>query len=77
MPKCDFNKAALQLYRNRTSTWVFSCKFAAYFKNTFLHRNTYGGLLLILANYIPGNKKLMKGSSDKITLPTDSKSPLF
>ena len=31
MPKCDFNKAALQLYWNRDSTWVFSCKFAAYF----------------------------------------------
>ena len=26
MPKCDFNKVAL---------WVFSCKFAAYFQNTF------------------------------------------
>ena len=35
MPKCDFNKVALQLYRNHTSAWVFSCKFAAYFQNTF------------------------------------------
>ena len=26
---------ALQLYWNRTSAWVFSCKFAAYFQNTF------------------------------------------
>ena len=34
-PKCDFNKVALQLYWNHTSTWVFSCKFAAYFRNTF------------------------------------------
>ena len=25
------NKVALQLYWNRTSAWVFSCKFAAYF----------------------------------------------
>ena len=33
--KCDFNKVALQLYWNRTSAWVFSCKFTAYFKNTF------------------------------------------
>ena len=24
-----------QLYWNRTSAWVFSCKFAAYFQNTF------------------------------------------
>ena len=35
MPKCDFNKVALQLYRNRTLARVFSCKFAAYFQNTF------------------------------------------
>ena len=27
MPKCDFNKVPL--------AWVFSCKFAAYFQNTF------------------------------------------
>ena len=31
MPKCDFNKVA-----KHTSAWVFSCKFAAYFQNTFL-----------------------------------------
>ena len=31
MPKCNFDKVALQLYWNRTSAWVFSCKFAAYF----------------------------------------------
>ena len=36
MPKCDFNKVAMELYRNRTSaTWVFSCKFTAYFQNIF------------------------------------------
>ena len=35
MPKCDFNKVALQLYSDRTSAWVFSCEFAAYFQNTF------------------------------------------
>ena len=34
-PKCDFNKVALQLYWNRTSAWMFSCKNAAYFQNTF------------------------------------------
>ena len=28
MPKCDFNKVA-------KLAWVFSCKFAAYFQNTF------------------------------------------
>ena len=35
MPKCDFNKVALQLYWNRTSTWVFSCNFASYLQCTF------------------------------------------
>ena len=36
MLKCDYNKVALQLYRNHTSAWVFPCKFAAYFQDTFL-----------------------------------------
>ena len=35
MPKCDFNKVAKQLCWNHTSACVFSCKFAAYFQNTF------------------------------------------
>ena len=35
MLKCDFNKVALQLYWNGTSAWVFSCKFAVCFQNTF------------------------------------------
>ena len=34
MPKCNFNEVALQLYWIRTSAWVFSYKFAAYFQNT-------------------------------------------
>ena len=37
MPKCDFNKAAKQLYWN-TSTWLFSCKFVAYLQNNFFLR---------------------------------------
>ena len=44
-PKCDFNKVAKQLYWIHTLAWVFSCKFAAYFQNTF-PRNISGGLLL-------------------------------
>ena len=35
MPKCDFNKVALQLYWNYTSAWLSSCKFLVYFQNTF------------------------------------------
>ena len=41
-PKCDFN---MQLYWNRTSAWLFSCKSASYFRTPF-PRNTYGWLLL-------------------------------
>ena len=33
--KCDVNKVALQPYWNHTSGWVFSCKLAAFFWNTF------------------------------------------
>ena len=36
MSKCDFNKVVLQHFKNYTSAWVLSCKFAAYFQNTFL-----------------------------------------
>ena len=35
MQRCDFTKVTKQLYENHTLTWVFSCKFAAYFQNTF------------------------------------------
>ena len=36
MPKCDFNEVAFQFCWNHTSAWVFSCKLAAYFYNSFL-----------------------------------------
>ena len=35
MLKRDFFKDAKQFYRNHTSAWVLSCKFAAYFQNMF------------------------------------------
>ena len=44
--RCDFNKAAL-LYWNRTSSWVFFCKFPEYLQNTF-PKNTSGWLLFLL-----------------------------
>ena len=44
IPKCDFNKVASQLYWNRILAWLFSCKFAAHFQNTF-PKNTSGRLL--------------------------------
>ena len=45
MPKCDFNKVGLQLYWNRISAWMYSCKFPAYYQNTFYKKNP-GWLLL-------------------------------
>ena len=42
MPKCDFKILALQLYWNYASSWVFSCKFAAYFQNTFAEEHLRG-----------------------------------
>ena len=38
-PKCDFNKVAL--LKSHLSAWVFSCKFAAYFQNTFLYEHIW------------------------------------
>ena len=35
MPNFDFKEVAKQLYLNDALAWVFSCKFAAYFQNTF------------------------------------------
>ena len=36
IPKCDFSKVAKQLFWNHSLAWLFSCKFATYFLNTFL-----------------------------------------
>ena len=52
MPKCDFNKVTKQLFWNRPSTWVFSCKFTAYFQKKFF-KNTSGGLLLKITHISP------------------------
>ena len=47
-PKCVFNKVALQLCWNRISTWVFTCKFGAYFHNNIpFPKNTASGRLLL------------------------------
>ena len=48
MSKCDFNKVALQHYWNHTLAWAFSCKFAAYFQNTFSLRYTNADLKISL-----------------------------
>ena len=49
--KCDFSNAAVELYWNCTLAWVFSCKFAAYFRNTF-NKNISGGMVLAIVNVL-------------------------
>ena len=52
-----------QLYWNHTSTWLFSCKFAAYFKTPF-SRNTSGWLheVPVLQSYSQPVNGLRNGS---------------
>ena len=40
--KCDLNKVALSIYWNHTSARLLSCKFVAYFQNTFLKEHLWG-----------------------------------
>ena len=47
VPKCDFNKVALQLYWNYTSAGCFPVDFLLIFRTSF-HKNTSGGLLISL-----------------------------
>ena len=61
MPKCDINKLALQLFWNRTSAWLFSCKFAAYLQNTF-PKNIWEQLLLNIVT--PWKHSKIRGFSD-------------
>ena len=52
MPKCDFNKVAKQLNWNHTSAWVFSCKFAAYFQNTFSWEHLWVTVLVSIHGWV-------------------------
>ena len=40
-----------KLYWNHTSTWVFSCKFAAYFRNTFSYEHLWMAASGVLKEY--------------------------
>ena len=51
MPNSNFNNVAVQLYWSCTLAWVVSCKFAAYFQNTFT-KNISGGLVLAIVNVL-------------------------
>ena len=83
MPKCDFNKVAKQLHWNQTLAWVFSCKFAAYFQNTFfknlLHifrtlflKNTSGRLLLYFLDILLRFQTTVLLHSEALVFPCHS-----
>ena len=62
-PEVFLRKGALQLYWNRTSTWLFSCRFAAYFQLAF-PKNTSGCCFCIstfLLNVSSRSALLLKG----------------
>ena len=48
MPKYNFNNVAKQLYWNRTLAWVFSCKLAIYFQNTFSQEHLWVAVSAVL-----------------------------
>ena len=60
MPKCDFNKVSLQLYWNRTSARMFSCKFAAYFQSTFSKEHLWMAVSVFIVLTYPNTKLLLK-----------------
>ena len=54
-----FNKYALvQLYWNRTLAWVFFCKFAIYFQNTFYQEYLWVAASRMTFTWIKGLGKL-------------------
>ena len=70
MPKCHFNKVALQLYRSCTSAWVFCSKFATYFHHLLL-KNTSERLL------VKKSKPRVKITVAVFTFLLRLKSPVF
>ena len=81
--KCDLNKIAWQFYWNHTLAWLFSCKFAAYFQNTF-YKNTLLGCFwttfIQLCKFLPLANTLMflcSFASDLAHVTVDSYSMRF
>ena len=70
MRKSDFNKVVLQRYWNRTSEWVFSCKFATYFQNTFSQEPLWRAASVLTNQYL--SKPLANSNSDNL-----QKSPII
>ena len=51
IPKCDFDKVALQFYWNQSSGWVLSCKFLQVFRTPF-KKSTSEELLLMRSVFL-------------------------
>ena len=64
MRKSDFNKVVLQRYWNRTSEWVFSCKFAIYFQNSFSQEPLWMAASVLTNQYL--SKPLANSNSDNL-----------
>ena len=64
MTKCDFNKVTKQLCWNHTLSWVFSCKFAAYFQNPFFKKH----LWMAASGSCRFNLELWQHFTDEITI---------
>ena len=75
MPKYDFNKVTKQIYWNYTSVWVFSCKFAAYFR-MLLNLNYVDVLIPLLYRYST-NLTDMTDFADRISISLISLFVLF
>ena len=75
--RTPMRKYEITLYWNHTLAWVFSCKFAAYFQNTF-PKNTCGGLVwdLLVCNY-NSHKALIKDNLECISKEIDSLSTRY
>ena len=61
MSKYNFNEVSLQLYWNRTLAWMFSCKFTAYYQNTFLQVHLWGAAS-VHVNYMQNYFQLFSGN---------------
>ena len=68
MSKCGFNKIALQFCRNRTSAWLFSYKFAAYFQNTFSQEHIWTAASVPISPYMYLQQK---NTSSKVLMNTN------
>ena len=69
MAKRGFNKVALQLYFNRTLSWVISYQFAAYFQNTSLEEHLWRAAS-VKVRYLKNTLKQLFNKTKTLGKPT-------